>query len=442
MDPYGYIIKPFKGREVWVTIEMALHKREMEEELRKYREHLEELVAERTTALEMSNKQLLQSQKMKCVGRLAGGIAHDFNNLLTPIMGYAQLGLAQLPPGASLSTNFEEIQKAAERASNLTRQLLAFSRFQVVEPKVINLNGLITNLDKMLRRLIGEDIELETLPACDLNLVRVDPSQIEQVLINLAINAHDAMPHGGRLTIQSANVILDKACFRQHADASPGPYVMLAVTDTGVGMTEEVKNHIFEPFFTTKEDGKGTGLGLATCYGIVRQSGGHIEVHSEVGLGTTFKIYLPSVEGGVQAPDQCEVFVDIPWGSETVLLAEDEPGVRNLAAHVLRSQGYTVLEAANGVEAVHVAEKHSQDIHLLLTDVVMPKMSGIELAHQLKSMRPDIRVLFTSGYMDGELGCLGDLGSAADFIHKPFQPIALSRKVRDVLTSPKSGTLL
>ena len=433
-EPYGYIIKPFKEeREVHIAIEMALHKLEMERELATYREHLEEVVAERTAELKETNEQFLQSQKMEGIGRLAGGIAHDFNNLLTPIMGYAQLGMAKLPPGDALSTNFEEIQKAAEHASKLTRQLLSFSRRQIIEPKVIDLNDLLTNVDKMLRRLIGEDVEFVIRPADNLSLVEADPGQIEQVLINLAVNSRHAMPYGGRLTIETGNVVLETACGHR-PDAPAGPCVMLSVTDTGIGMTEETKSHIFEPFFTTKEKGKGTGLGLSTCYGIVRQAGGHIEVSSEPGEGATFRVYLPRTDAARPAPDLKDDSIGLPPGTETVLLAEDEPSVRKMAAQVLRNQGYTVLEAANGAEALRVADEDpNENIRLLLTDVVMPQMGGRELADQFRSRYHDIKVLFTSGYMELESDSWHQLGSENSFLQKPFLPDALALKVRETL---------
>lgn len=433
-EPYGYIIKPFKeDREVHIAIEMALDKLEMERELAKYREHLEEILAERTAELKKSNEQFLQSQKMESVGQLAGGVAHDFNNLLTPIMGYAQMGLAKLPDGDALITHFEEILKAAEHASTLTRQLLSFSRRQVIEPKVIDLNYLLSNVDKMLRRLINEDIELVILPADNLSLVEADEGQIEQVLINLAVNSSHAMPNGGRLTIETGNVVLETAC-RNRPDAPPGPYVVLSVTDTGVGMTGEVKSHIFEPFFTTKEKGKGTGLGLSTCYGIVRQAEGHIEVSSEPGQGATFKVYLPRTGAARPAPNLEGDFAGMPPGTETVLLAEDETSVREMAAHVLRDQGYTVLEAANGAEALRIAEEGpNENIQLLLTDVVMPQMGGRELAIQLRSRYQHVKVLFTTAYMDPEFDLRHQQGFETSFLQKPYLPDVLARKVREVL---------
>ena len=336
-----------------LLVEVAERKR-AEEALQKARDELELRVEDRTAELSWTNQslteeiaerkklqeQLIQSQKMESIGRLAGGVAHDFNNLLTPIMGYAQLALIKLPSGQDhLRTNLQEIEKAAERASKLTHQLLAFSRGQVIEPKVFNLNNLILDMDKMLRRLIGEDIELVTLPTPDLELVKVDPGQMEQVLVNLAVNARDAMPNGGKLMIQTENVTLGQDSVAQHPGATGGEYVMLAVGDNGVGMSEEVKANAFEPFFTTKEVGKGTGLGLSTCYGIVAQSGGHITVDSEPGQGTTVKTYLPRVQQeGASLPSR-EVSASLPLGSETVLLVEDEPTVRGMAAHLLREQG-------------------------------------------------------------------------------------------------------
>ena len=375
-----------------------------------------------------------RAQKMESVGRLAGGVAHDFNNLLTAIMGYSELSLRQAPPGSPISNHLKDIQQATERASNLTNQLLAFSRHQVIEPKVMDLNDLAINLDKMLRRLIGADIELVTLPAAGLEPVKVDPGQIEQVLMNLAVNARDAMPHGGKLTIETANVTLDAEHIRQHRDASLGRHVMLVVSDTGMGMSEEVQEHIFEPFFTTKEVGKGTGLGLATCYGIVQQSGGHMEVCSEPGQGTSFKVYLPVTEEPFEAQPERDDSSILTLGKETVLLAEDEPLVRSMAATVLRDRGYVVLEAAHGEEALRMVQKHGgEGIELLLTDVVMPQMGGPELAEQLNLIHPHIKVLFTSGYTGDYLSQLNTLNAGTEFLAKPYLPDALAIKVREVL---------
>jgi len=408
---------------------------------KKLNEGLEDMVEEKTTALKaesLERKQLeaqfLQAQKMESVGRLAGGVAHDFNNLLTAMLGYATLALGAIPPDNPARLHVHQVQRAANRAASLTHQLLAFARRQIIEPRVTNLNHLILDMDKMLRRLIGEDIELLTLVARDLWAVKVDPSQIEQVLVNLAVNARDAMSEGGRLTIETANVTLGSDYARSHAEVSPGEYVMLAVSDTGLGMTEEVKAHLFEPFFTTKEQGKGTGLGLATCYGLVKQSGGHIWVYSEVGKGTTFKIYLPRVEEAVSGLPQHEAAAPPRRGTETVLLVEDEPSVREVAAHVLRDQGYRVLEAANGDEAFRLAQEYAnQEIHLLLADVVLPQMGGRELADRLKALRPDIKVLFISGYTDNAIVHHGALEAGVAFLQKPFSPTALARKVREVL---------
>ena len=394
--------------------------------------------AERRRERRQLEVQFLQSQKMESIGRLAGGVAHDFNNLLTSIMGHAQLGAMALPQQHFLHTHLDEIQRAAESASNLTRQLLAFSRRQVIEPKTINLNDLISNISKMLQRLIGEDVELVTLAKPDLGLVTVDPGQFEQVIMNLVVNARDAMPQGGRITIETANVTLKNAPSALHIPGlPPGPCVILSVADTGVGMTEEIKTKIFEPFFTTKEEGKGTGLGLATCYGIVKQSGGHIQVETAPGLGSTFAIYLSRAEGArvdePQGPEKVRL-VNVPGGNETVLLAEDEPLVRSLIASTLHDRGYHVLQACNGKEALEVAQKHSsQAIHLLLTDLVMPYMGGVELARQFKSLRPDTRVLFTSGYPDEALVYQNTPDPNIEFIQKPFGPGVLSRKVRDIL---------
>lgn len=379
-------------------------------------------------------EQLRQSQKMEAIGRLAGGIAHDFNNLLTPIGGYTKLAMAELSPNHPMYSDLQEIQKAAERAATLTHQLATFSRRQTLNPQVVNLNSILLNLDKMLRRLIGEHIELVTLPAADLGSVKVDPSQFEQVLVNLAVNARDAMPDRGKLILETSNVTLGQYDALRHTRLVPGDYVQLTVSDTGIGMTKEVKAHLFEPFFTTKEKGKGTGLGLSTCYGIVQQSSGYIWAYSEPGQGTTFKIYLPRVEETPIVQPRREKERSLPHGNETVLLVEDEPLVRRFAYRVLREQGYTVLEAANGDDALRVVQEFTgEEIHLLFTDVVMPQMGGKELADQLKLLRPNIKVLFTSGYTDNAIVHHGVLNPGFSFLEKPFSPTDLAYKVREVL---------
>jgi len=382
-------------------------------------------------------EQLRQAQKMEGIGRLAGGVAHDFNNLLTVIGGNAELAAStpQLPQAAH--RRLSEITQATERAANLTRQLLAFSRRQALEPRVVSLNDVLSNMDKMLRCLIRENIELTTRPAKDLWAVSVDVGQMEQVIANLAINARDAMPNGGRLVLETANADLDEEYARSRSDVTPGHYVMLAVSDTGVGMTNEVKERIFEPFFTTKEMDKGTGLGLPTCYGIIKQHGGNIWVYSEPGKGTTFKIYLPRVEKEPGALPQREDTDDLPpGGNETILLVEDDASVRAVASQFLRGQGYTVLEAANGEEALSlVGENGEGPVHLLVTDVVMPQMGGKELAERLKSIQPLVKVLFTSGYTDNVFTCNGMLAPDHALLQKPFTTDTLARKVREVLCS-------
>src|SRR5881628_486526 len=345
-------------------------------------------------------EQFHQAQKMEAVGRLAGGVAHDFNNLLTAILGSADLVLDSLTAGVPEREEVEEIRKAAVRAADLTRQLLAFSRQQVIAPTVLNPNGVVANMDKLLRRLLGEDVELRTVLAPDLAAVKADPSQLEQIVLNLAVNARDAMPNGGKLTIETQNVELDQEYVRGHLSAQPGPYVMLAVSDTGVGMDAATQSRIFELFFTTKEQGKGTGLGLATTYGIVKQSGGNIWLYSEPGRGTTFKIYLPRVD---QAPEQLAAAPaarETPRGTETVLLVEDDDAVRTLTQKMLAAHGYTVLAAGGGAEALELAAGHTGPIHLLVTDVVLPGMSGRDLAARFRSGPPGVKVLYTSGYTD------------------------------------------
>ena len=390
---------------------------------------LQRAIAERETM----EKQLLQAQKMEAIGQLTGGIAHDFNNMLTVILGYSELMLHNLRPGDPARINIEQIKEAGERATALTRQLLAFSRRQVLQPKVLDLNAVLTNLDRMLQRLIGEDIDLVTAPAMRLGHVKVDRGQIEQVIMNLAVNSRDAMPQGGKLTIETANAELDEAYAREHVSVKPGPYVMVAVSDTGCGMDAETQAHIFEPFFTTKEPSKGTGLGLATVYGIVKQSGGYIWVYSEVGRGTTFKIYLPQVEEAAETVEPVGAAAQATRGQETILLVEDDAPLRKLSRSILLANGYAVLEARHGKEAIQVSEQHSGPIHLLVTDVVMPEMGGTEAAGRLTSMRPGLKVLFLSGYADEAVHRHGMLAPGANFLPKPFTPDGLARKVREVL---------
>jgi len=377
--------------------------------------------------------QLHQAQRLEAVGRLAGGVAHDFNNLLTIITGYSQLLLDRLPPGEARREQLEEIKNAADRAAALTRQLLAFSRQQILAPQVMTLNAAVANIDKMLRRLIGEDVELQTNLAEGLGRVKADPGQIDQIIMNLAVNARDAMPQGGKLTIETANVELDEDYAHAHIAVKPGPYVMLAVSDTGCGMDAATQARLFEPFFTTKEKDKGTGLGLSTVYGIVKQSGGNIWVYSEPGRGTTFKIYLPRVEAVAEAGRQAGPRLTSVQGQETVLLAEDEQPVRRLVRAVLEACGYTVLEAARVEEALEISKRHEGPIHLLLADVVMPQMSGRQLAEHLATTRPEAKVLYISGYADNAIVHQGVLDAGTAFLQKPFTPDALARKVREVL---------
>jgi signal transduction histidine kinase len=379
-------------------------------------------------------EQLRQSQKMEAIGRLAGGVAHDFNNLLTIIKGNSELSLMDLKEDDPVRENLKGVLRASGRATDLIRQLLAFSRRQILEMKVLDLNSLLMDLDKMLHRLIGEDIELVTLPCKDLGRIKADAGQIEQVILNLAVNSRDAMPSGGRLTIETANVELDEEYARRHVAVIPGRYVMLSVSDTGAGMTPEVRDRVFEPFFTTKETSKGTGLGLSTVYGIVKQSGGNIWVYSEPGKGATFKIYLPRVDEplGEMVREKAEEG-GIPRGSETVLIVEDDDDVREVAVQILKTQGYRVLETSNGSDAFRCGEQEAGPIHLMVTDVVMPGMNGPELAKRLIPLRPEMKVLYISGYTDNAIVHHGVLEKGVNYIQKPFTVEGLARKVRDVL---------
>ncbi len=393
------------------------------------------VLARDVTAQRHLENQLRQSQKMEAVGQLAGGIAHDFNNLLTAILGSTQLLLQATPPGDVRREDVEEIRNAGLRAAELTRQLLAFSRRQVLAPKVLELNAVVANMDKMLRRLIGDDVELATALHAEAGAVNADPGQLEQVLLNLVVNARDAMPGGGRVLIETTRLLLrDELVERRHRLA-PGDYVCLAVTDSGLGMDEATQAHLFEPFFTTKEVGKGTGLGLATVYGIVKQSGGYIWVYSEPGRGTTVKVYLPRVPGAAEPPLPAPEPPALRGGHETVLLVEDAAPVRTLARRSLEACGYKVIDAADGPSALELSARHTGEIAVLVTDVVMPGMSGRELAERLAPTRPAMKVLYTSGYTDDAMVRQGVLNAGVAFLQKPFVPDSLARKVREVLDS-------
>ncbi len=378
-------------------------------------------------------EQLLHAQKMEAVGRLAGGVAHDFNNMLTVISGYNQMILDLLSPQDPMRGYAEEILKAADRAAALTNQLLAFSRRQIVQPRVINVNEVLSHTEKMLRRLIGEDVVLSLSLNPLTGNIKADPGHLEQAIFNLATNARDAMPEGGRLTIETTNATLDDTYVRTHLGVVPGDYVMIAVSDTGHGMDVETKRRIFEPFFTTKERGKGTGLGLATVYGIVKQAGGDIWVYSELGRGTTFKLYFPRVSEPVSDAQGSGSVAPAPAGSETVLVVEDEQGVRDLTGKILKNLGYTVLTAASGSDALEISRKHPAPISVLLTDVVMPHMSGSQLAAELRRNRPEMKVIYVSGYTETTVLDHGVLDPGLDFLAKPFTREGLSRKLREVL---------
>jgi CheY-like chemotaxis protein len=380
----------------------------------------------------------VQLQKIEAIGKLAGGVAHDFNNVLTVILGLTS-DLLETPTGAiphQVRQDLEEIRLAGERAATLTQQLLAFSRKQIVRPTVLNLNTVVARIEMMLRRLIGENIELRSMLADDLGSVRADAGQIEQVLVNLAVNARDAMPTGGKLTIETANVDLDQAYARGHTSVAPGRYAMVAISDTGIGMSPEVRARLFEPFFTTKEVGKGTGLGLATVYGIVKQSGGNIWVYSELNRGATFKIYLPLVDEPVEAAEPARGAAEAQKGGETVLVVEDEEAVLALARRTLLRDGYTVLAARSAEQALQLAAGHAGPIHLLLTDIVMPGISGQLLARRLAGPHPDMKVIYMSGYTDNAIVHHGVLELGFTLLQKPFTPKALAQLVREVLDTP------
>ena len=382
-------------------------------------------------------QQIQQAQKMEAIGTLSGGIAHDFNNILTVIKGYTGLLLDGTPDPRQRAL-VQHIDQAADRASSLTRQLLAYSRRQVLQPKVINLNSLVMNIDKMLQRLIGEDIQMRTIAAPDLGFVKADPGQIEQVIMNLAVNARDAMPKGGNLILETTNIVLDEIYAQKHPGTLAGRYVMLAVSDTGVGMNVETQSRIFEPFFTTKGIGRGTGLGLSMVYGIVKQSGGSIEVYSEPGQGTTFKIYLPRIEEPAELQADKQSLAGRLQGSETILLVEDDTQVRDLAAAILSSCGYNILSADSARAVISECEQHDGAIHLLLTDVVMPGSGGREIAKHVLARRPFTKVLYMSGYTANAIIHHGVLDAGTHFLQKPFTPATLSAKVREVLDSSQN----
>jgi two-component system, cell cycle sensor histidine kinase and response regulator CckA len=385
--------------------------------------------------------QYRHAQKMEAIGRLAGSVAHDFNNSLSVILSYTSMLLMDLKLVDPMRPDLEAIRKAGERAAELTRQLLAFSRQQALNLQPTSLNNVVFESERMLRRLLGEDIEFVTQLDRGISLVNVDAGQIDQVIMNLAVNARDAMPDGGKLTIETKNVELDESYTTEHFGVAPGPYVMLAVSDTGIGMSKETQARIFEPFFTTKEAGKGTGLGLATVFGIVQQCRGNIWVYSEPGNGTTFRIYLPQTEE-VEVPSQ-EIFVPISLeGAETILLVEDQDEVRQVALHILRRYGYHVLEARNAGEALLTCERHPRAIHLLLTDVIMPQMNGQELAERLSKVRPEMRVLYMSGYTENTIVHHGVLDSGMAYLQKPFEPEKLVRRVREVLEARPRRSIL
>jgi two-component system cell cycle sensor histidine kinase/response regulator CckA len=381
-------------------------------------------------------EQLHQSQKMEAIGRLAGGVAHDFNNLLTVISGCSDLLLTRLPDQDPCRIEIDEIRQAAEQASSLTRQLLAFSRKQILQPQDIDLNQLVIRMEKMLRRIIGEDIEVVTVLTEDPAMVLADPGQLEQVVLNLAINARDAMPQGGRLTLKVDRVTLDETFCQWHPEAQPGPFVMLIVGDTGTGMDEITMAKAFEPFFTTKETGKGTGLGLAMVHGVVKQSGGFIRLASKPGQGTSMEVYLPLASQEMVKDEQALAIEGDLKGEETILLVEDDPLVRRVAGKILKTYGYKILEAENGLEALHLGHRHPYPIDLLLTDIIMPDMNGRDLAERWKIIHPESRILFTSGYNENIIAQHGTLEPGISFIPKPYRMTSLAQKVREVMNRP------
>ncbi len=393
------------------------------------------------TARKQFEAQLFQSQRMETVGKLAGGVAHEFNSILTAITGQGELVLCDLPPRSPLSKNVTEIIRASSRAAALTRQLLAYGRKQFLQPETLDLNRVLTGMEGMFRHIMGGDVNTQIVPGLGLRMVHADAGQIEQVIMNMAMNARDAMPNGGKLTLETANVSFDQDSMGRYPELRAGDYVMLAVTDTGAGMSEAVKARAFEPFFSTKEVGEGTGLGLSTCYGIVKQSGGHISLYSEPGRGATFKIYLPQVTPPAGTPVQPLNSPDLPNGTETILLVEDDPALREMAGTLLRRLGYMVLSAANGIEAMSLKQQRGiGHIDLLFTDVVMPHMSGKELADRVRALFPHTRVLFTSAYTEHAIVHQGVLDQGVALLQKPFTPFALAHKLREVLDQPAAPT--
>ena len=423
---YEMELRRHDGKKIWVrdTVRVV---REPGAGVTCYEGSMEEI-----TERKQLESQYRQAQKMEAIGRLAGGVAHDFNNILTAITGYGEITLLDLRRDDPLRLNIEEVLKAAERATSLTQQLLAFSRKQILQSRKINLNNTLTDMHGMLQRLIGEDIDLLLAPDPELGTVIADPGQVEQIVLNLVVNARDALPRGGKITMETGNFFLDEDYAQRHLEVTPGPYAMLAVSDNGLGMDAETQSHIFEPFFTTKPRGKGTGLGLAMVYGIIKQSGGHIWVYSEPGQGTTIKVYLPRVDAAVE-PATAEAPAELPFGWETILIVEDEDALRPLICKALKKFGYRVLEARHGGEALLICEQAQEPIHLMLVDVVLPQMSGPEIAARLANLQPDMKVLFMSGYTEIAIVRHDVLDQRVPFLQKPFKPVAMVRKVREVL---------